>query len=290
MKALNSKQKFGLWLGIAMAIGIGINPPWIEGGPGGAAGPYAPIYAPPPSQPGHAPMQIDYSRVLMQWAMAAFVSVGLVLSGQAKEEQGEKKTAARSQQTSTPPGTVVQSQPAVAIDVEDARYLKFKESQPIGEIMIESSEDPDYWDHLAEAKGRVELPAKGRIQLEVRKDSAVDLGVLGRPEMIEIVSVDASDSQVTDDDVNFIASLKHLKELDLSNTQVTNAALKHIGRLRELERLWLDGTKVTAEGLSELKNLSQLQKVSLADTAISDDNVISLKEATQCQFVFTHEA
>src|SRR5579871_3995175 len=79
MKALNSKQKTGLWMGIAMAIAMGVNPPWVEGGPGGAPGPYAPIYAPPPSAAGHQPMQIDYSRVLMEWAMAAFLTVGMVM-------------------------------------------------------------------------------------------------------------------------------------------------------------------------------------------------------------------
>jgi hypothetical protein len=294
MKPLNRKQKFGIWIGISMAMAIGINPPWVEGGPGGAPGPYAPIYAPPPLQPGHQPWQIDYSRVLLQWAMAAMVTVGMVLSAQdpvSKEENKGKRPQPGAQARGSQAGRVVDSQPAIPTPEpeEEVRRLRFRE-QAIGDVLIESEDDPDYWDVVAEAKGVVEIRRPGRLQLELRKEGSLDLGVLGRPEMTEISSVDASGSQITDEDVVFIASLKNLQELDLSNTQVTNASLKHVARLKSLEKLWLDETKVTADGLAVLKEMPNLTKVSLAGTEVSDSSIINLKEGSDCEFVFTSKA
>jgi hypothetical protein len=287
MKALNGKQKFGLWLGIFMALSMGVNPPWIEGGPGGAPGPYSPIYAPPPSLAGHQPYQIDYARVLLQWAMAAFVSVGMVMTGQEPSESDQKKKtqpdATKQSKAASAAGPVVYSQPAVAVE-EEPRKLKFRD-QSLGDLLVESADDPDYWEHVAEARGLVEAPHSGRLQLELKKDTKLELGVLGRPEMTQIVALDASGSLVGDEEVVLITALKELEELDLSQTAVTDASMKQISRLKKLQKLWLDGTKVTADGLAQLKALPHLSKVSLSQTEISDSNIISLKEGSHCEFV-----
>jgi len=294
MKALNSKQKNGLWLGIVMAIAMGITPPWIERH-GGAAGPYAPIYAPPLAPPDHPAMQIDYSRLLLQWAMTALVTAGLVVTGQDEQKSSSdskvKLAAGPGSTAGSKPGAgqVVQSQPAIPVPSETTRQLKFPDKSKVGDLLIESADDPEYWDWVADAQGAVEVPAKGRIQLEIEKESRVDLGSLGRTEMAAIASVDASDSKVSDDDLALIAALKNLQELDLTNTGVTDAGLQHLTRMRSLEKLWLDGTKVTDQGLNALKQLPNLIKVSFTSTEVSDSSIISLKEETQgkCQFVLS---
>jgi hypothetical protein len=295
MKALNRKQKFGLWLGIIMALSVGINPPWVEGGPGGPAGPYAPIYAPPAPRADGKPMQIDYSRLLLQWAMIGFLTFGMVMSGQdeapgAKDSKVDFKDKQKSAPGASPSqaGKVVQSQPAIEVP-EPTRQLKFPEKYKVGELLTESADDADYWDWIADAQGSVEVSVKGRLQLEIFKEKHVDLGCLGRPEMSAIVSVDASDSQTNDQDLALIAALKDLQELDLTNTAVTDAGLQHLTRISSLQKLWLDGTKVTDKGLDSLKQLPNLIKVSFTSTEVSDSSIISLKEQTQgnCQFVLS---
>jgi hypothetical protein len=143
-------------------------------------------------------------------------------------------------------------------------------------------------DLIAAAQGSVEVPAQGRLQLELRKDERPELGVLGRTEMAAIVSVDASESKITDDDLMLIAALKNLQDLDLTNTSVTNAGLEHLSRVHSLEKLWLDGTKVTDDGLALIKKLPNLKKVSFAHTPVTDSGVLSLKEESKtCQFVLS---
>lgn len=288
MNALNSKQKQGLWLGIIMAVAVGVYPPWVEGGAGGAPASYAPIFAPPQPAPGHPNVQIDFSRVFLQWAMIAMITGGLVASGKEREPSagipggftGAQGPAPRSNQA----GQVVSTQPAKPA----TRKLKFPESHSIGGVLVESEDDPDYWEWLADAKGVVETPSSGRLQLELPKDETVELGALGQPEMSAIVSIDASDSKISDDQLALVAALKNLQELDLSNTSVSNAGMQHLTRLKNLEKIWLDGTAVTDEGLSVLAQLPRLKKVSCANTSINDSAVISLKDqAKDCQFVLS---
>lgn len=287
MNALNSKQKQGLWLGILMAIVVGMYPPWVEGGSGGTPASYAPIFAPPPSVPGHPPMQIDFSRIFLQWSMIALVAGGLVVSGKDPEPKSGipgSFPGNLNQAPKTSPGQVVSTQPAKP----PMRSLKFPEGASIGAVLMESEDDPDYWEFLADAHGVVEAPASGRLQLELLKDRSVELGSLGQPEMSAIVSVDASDSKLSDEQLALIGALKDLRELDLSNTAVTNTGLQQLTRLKNLEKIWLDGTAVTDEGLSVLTQLPRLKKVSCANTTINDSAVISLKDqAKDCQFVLS---
>jgi len=263
---------------------------------GGVPGSYAPIFEAPPSRPDHAPMQIDLTRLLLQWAMVGMVVSGLIATNaEAEESSGQKsgfppKTARASNAQS--PGQVVATQEAVVLDAAPTRTLKFNDAVSIGGILIDSADDPDYWEWVADARGTVEVPAEGRLQLELLKDVKVDLGALGRSEMSAIASIDASDSLTDDDAVACIAALIDLQELDLSNSKVTSGCITHLTRLKNLEKLWLDGTALSDANvlaIAALSELPKLKKVSFENTCISDSSVISLKDtAKNCQFVLSN--
>ena len=300
MKPLTSKQKNGIWLGIAIAVAMGVFPPWVEGGMGGVPGSYAPIFEPPQSRSDHAPMQIDLTRLLLQWAMVGMVVSGLIsTNAEAGEPSGQSQTKkngfppkAAPSSSSGSSGAVVATQEAVVLEAEPARTLKFNDAFSIGAILIDSADDPDYWEWVADARGTVDVPAAGRLQLELLKDSKVDLGALGRSEMSAIASIDASDSPTDDDAVACIAALKDLQELDLSNTKVTVGCITHLVRLKNLEKLWLDGTELSDANtlaIAALSELPKLKKVSFENTSLSDSSVITLKDAAKnCQFVLSN--
>lgn len=270
MQALNSKQKTGLWLGVTLAIVMGCYAPWqVDGAPG----PYAPIWEPPTaglSTRGSA--QIDFSRLILEWVMAGLLGFGLVMTAQ-EQAPGEP---ARGGAQSSPD----RSRAIVAEAVVEPVVLRFPEKS-IGEVLLESADDPEYWESHAPARGGVEVPAGARVQLEL--PGGTDLGCLARPEMSAIVSIDASNSKLNDDDLYCISALHNLQELDLSNTKVTDYGVKALAGMVSLQKIWLDGTKVTAESVETLKSLPALRKVSLAETSVDDSQVISLKEERQGQ-------
>src|SRR5262249_6167208 len=148
-------------------------PPW-QAGPGGPAGPYAPIYEPPPSVAGQPPMQIDFSRLLLQWAMIGLVAGGMVTTG---KESAAGQSPGGSPRLQTIPPTIEAS--AVALPM---RKMKFPEKRKLGELLLENADDPEYWDFVAVAQGTVEVPEDCRLQLELEKDQHVDLSCLVRAE------------------------------------------------------------------------------------------------------------
>jgi hypothetical protein len=240
-------------------------------------------------------MQIDFSRLGLQWAMVAMVVYGLIATAEEGAASAAMPLAAQKpghgRAGKKQPGDIVYSQPAVLAQAETAelRRLRFPENESLGQVLVESVEDPDYWDSVGEARGVVGISAELSVQLELRKEASVYLGSLGQPEMSAIVSLDASDSKITDDDLMWVAALSELRDLDLTNTAITDLGLSHLGRLKSLEKLWLDGTKVSDAGLSALKELANLKKVSVASTEIADSSVISLRDhAKDCQFVLSN--
>ena len=58
--------------------------------------------------------------------------------------------------------------------------------------------------------------------------------------------------------------------VNLSNTEVTNAGLAPVKDLKQLRTLFLDNTKIGDAGVAHLKGLKQLQVLSLVNTLVTD--------------------
>lgn len=94
------------------------------------------------------------------------------------------------------------------------------------------------------------------------------------------VTIDASDTSITDRDLRSLVGLSNLKHLNLRNTRITDAGLESVSQLDGLEFLGLSQTAVTDAGLVFIADLPQLRYLTLADTALTDSAVDTLGRMT----------
>lgn len=84
----------------------------------------------------------------------------------------------------------------------------------------------------------------------------------------ELVSLDLSDTGVTDTGLSSLDGADKLRMLRLSNTAVSDAGLESIAGLVGLESLNLYGTSVTPAGIEKLKDLPSLRRLYLWQTGV----------------------
>ncbi|MFO0947359.1 MAG: hypothetical protein U1D30_15720 [Planctomycetota bacterium] len=76
-----------------------------------------------------------------------------------------------------------------------------------------------------------------------------DTNVAGKP----LVSVDLSNTKITDDGLAILREATSVKWLNLARTEVTDACVEHLVGLVELNRLVVSTTRITSAGISQLK-------------------------------------
>ena len=98
-----------------------------------------------------------------------------------------------------------------------------------------------------------------------------------------IISVDLTDSMVSDAGLESLKGLAALQSLDLHGTEVTDAGLECLKGFTENRSLNLSDTKVTDAGPKRLKGLTKLQSLKLIDTKVTDAGLEHLKGLTKLQ-------
>lgn len=101
--------------------------------------------------------------------------------------------------------------------------------------------------------------------------------LVGNDFFTSVVSVNLSESQITDAQLECLESLPTLQELDLYGTKTSDVGLGHVGGLVHLERLGVDGTQITDSGLEQLSGLPQLGNLDLSGTKVTDAGLKYLK-------------
>lgn len=91
-----------------------------------------------------------------------------------------------------------------------------------------------------------------------------------------VVTVFLDASAVTDQDLEFLIALPHVRRLSLLDTNIADAGLLYVGYLRRLKWLYLGRTQTSDAGLSHLRNLDGLEELALYRTAISDAGLTHL--------------
>lgn len=94
-----------------------------------------------------------------------------------------------------------------------------------------------------------------------------------------LVWLNLSRTAVSDQGLEVVGQLPHLRRLHLANTAVTDAGLAHLASLGELEFLNLYGTATTDAGLKHLHGLEGLRKLYLWQTQVTDAGVAALAAA-----------
>jgi len=94
----------------------------------------------------------------------------------------------------------------------------------------------------------------------------------------QIVELDLSNSNISDEMTGVFRKMKNLKMLRLDNTKVTDKAIKNIKRIKNLEVLNLFNTSVTDEGLKELLAAIQPEDIYVWKTEVTKEMAMDLQE------------
>ncbi|MBS1956176.1 MAG: hypothetical protein JST89_18470 [Cyanobacteria bacterium SZAS-4] len=274
MNPLNENQKLFLWVGILAIVAMGIYPPWklVDETPTS----FAFLYAPPPGQ-----VKLDYSRLVVEWCLAGFVTAGLIATAQtaaAKNSSANASTNAKASTTQEPPQVAPAKSNSKTTSSVATKSIKFPDTS-LGEVLVESADDPDYWEGLGEARGTVKIPSGRNVQLEVHKEKPMNLAGLKEMDPHSLQSIDFSESEVEDDDIQYLLHFSKLYEIDLSHTSISDEGIEQLAKLYSLKKIWLDNTKITDAALEKLKGLQGLTKVSLTGTDIAESSIRELKDA-----------
>jgi hypothetical protein len=300
MNLLNSRQLASLWGGILVIAIMGIVPPWREGSGAGNPLPYAPIFN-PPSLAAASGVTVDYSRLSVQWLITLVITGGLLASFQKANAQsvsatGQTASSGQSAPTaqSAPIGSSggatasagAQAQKSASAKPErsdrgtdnvskngskeilkQVRTLSFP-AESLGDLLVESEDDEEYWEFFAQAAGQVSVPFGRHVQLELASDAGGNISHLSTLPSDAFYSIDFSGSRLSDEDLSHVRHFTELRELDLSDTSVTDLGIKSLAGLSKLKKVWLDNTRVTDKGLEELANHREMEKVSIIGTQI----------------------
>jgi hypothetical protein len=295
-------------LGLTAFCIIGFFPPWRLYGPQSVPLGFAPILAPPTAALSGGvigQIDLDFSRLALEIFVLTVLTGGLMIIGGSAGAVGTKRgsqggfmatlAAAQAQARETMRANQEQSQqsvqkaaaPVVSVPL-DPRFTRVElpANYYLGELLVESDEDPEYWDSLCPARGVVDVPKGKKVQLELAKDIRVDLAVLGAFPAGLIDSIDASECKLTDEDVSKLTVMSGLRELDLTGTPITSGSVTKLRALGRLERLWLDRTLINDDCVPALASLSKLKKLSLTETKLNDLSLETLrKDLGDCEVV-----
>lgn len=298
---MNRKQKLALVLGVATIALMGLYPPWKEGGTNSVPLEYAPIFSPPAPRAPENSLEVDLVRLLLQAAVVAIVSAGLIRASAENPADGSavasapaegaesslpdsKEQAKATEPPPTSPVSAVTEDEIKALEeaaatAGDGVVVRLPSTKRYGNFLVESSDSADYWEHLSAAKGAVKLPLGRRVQLEISGEEDVDLSFVSVLPPNSIHSVDLSESKVRDWELANLTKLTELHELDLSGTGVTSQAIGYIVALTCLEKLWLDETQIDDTCVLNLTHLTRLKKLSLKNTKLTSEALAKLKDA-----------
>lgn len=303
-----------MWVGIAGCVAMGLYPPWKYLSE--APGPFGFLYSPPTGANGMS-LKLDLVRLCVEWCIVGFVTIGLMISsakngnssgtsassgnsangtgntsnGTANSSNGTANSSNGTAGTTNATSTSSSATSGIEVTYEapvkqspktdksgSTKAVKFPDFS-VGEVLIESQDDSEYWDGVGEARGTVYVPTKSNVQLEVLKEKPMHLVALKDMDPHALQSIDFSESAVTDEDLSYISHFSRLYEIDLSHTSVTDDGIEHLANIHSLRKIWLDNTKITEAALDNLKKLQQLDKVSLTGTDISESSIKSVKES-----------
>ncbi|HIJ65482.1 MAG TPA: tetratricopeptide repeat protein [Candidatus Hydrogenedentes bacterium] len=149
-------------------------------------------------------------------------------------------------------------QPAVpavpSVPPPPARIVAFSLNVSPGKLRTRQwGSTDDAWERLAEARGRVRVPAGLELRLDVVTVDKTDLSFLNTLESDTLQGLSLARAKITDADLTLVTTQRGLTWLDLHDTAITDNGLAHLKSLSRLQSLNLVRTRVTDAGIAELK-------------------------------------
>ena len=116
------------------------------------------------------------------------------------------------------------------------------------------------------------VPNQPELWVKFNKDSITKKAVKSLSNLKEqIIELDLSSSNLTDDMISGIKKLKNLEKLDISDTQITDKTLSDLKELKTLKTLNLVKTGVGDKGLENLLTAIDLERAYVWETSITKD-------------------
>jgi hypothetical protein len=171
-------------------------------------------------------------------------------------------------------------------------HAKFPQFPPKNRLLIKSPEEVKRDDEqYAAARLRArkyavspEQPGKPIISINFRGLPVDDDAFMLAAKFYHLALLDAADTKIMNDQLNYINGLSALNHLVLSNTMITDGGLDHLRPLTNLQTLYLASTKVSDRGLDEIAHLGKLQLLNLSNTKVTDEGLkklLSLRKLNQ---------
>ncbi len=91
--------------------------------------------------------------------------------------------------------------------------------------------------------------------------------------------------EVTDDGMENVKGLLHLRMLEANNTNITDKGLRHLRGLTGLQNLSFYGDKVTDAGMEHLRGLTQLRNLNLIGAQVTDSGLERLDGLPRLQWL-----
>jgi len=130
-------------------------------------------------------------------------------------------------------------------------------------------------------------PDRPVVTVDFTNTRVTDAGLACLKALGQLQTLELGQTGVTDAAMENIKGLSKLKWLNLSGTKITDAALENIKDLSQLQWLVLTSTKVTDAGLERLAVLSKLKTLNLRHTNVTEQGVNKLQEALpQCKILY----
>lgn len=92
-----------------------------------------------------------------------------------------------------------------------------------------------------------------------------------------VIRLVLNDLQLSQEEIQELGELEHLRQLILFRTNLRDPDLKHLSRCRNLESLNLTGTEVTDNAVDSLLKFEKLKYLCLGDVNISPEAIAQLK-------------
>jgi hypothetical protein len=166
-----------------------------------------------------------------------------------------------------------------ALQAQQDRVVHFPSNRSMGKLYVRSREaaPEENWEEFGEAQGKVTVPAKKDLRLDVSTEASINLSSLAALNSDDLQSLDLSSTRVSNAELEHIQGLASLRELFLSCTEISDTGLLHLKNLHELELLDLEDTQITDAGLVHLQKLTRLETLQLTDTQVSEVGVAELQ-------------
>jgi len=123
-------------------------------------------------------------------------------------------------------------------------------------------------------------------KLDLSKSKAINDSGLVYLKNMPLVFLGLGNTNVTDNGLASVGTLKQLRDLNLSNTKVTAQGLGQLSSCRNLQSLDLHQTKLGNGNLDGLKDLNNLDVLVLGETGVGDAGMSSLKNLKMLRTLF----